>query len=91
MKTTDFNQLLQIITTSSIHYHYGTLELYIIFKKSLKAALKRLTKRLRMIDGIVSGENDHGGIIEAIPKRKAEDVIQVIRSHQPSKYIFSSR
>jgi hypothetical protein len=38
------------------------------------------SKRLGMIDGIVNEENDHEGIIEAIPKRKAEDVIQVIRS-----------
>jgi hypothetical protein len=38
------------------------------------------SKRLGMIDGIVGGENDHEGKIEAIPKRKAEDVIQVIRS-----------
>jgi len=38
------------------------------------------SKRLGMIDGIVGGENDHEGMIEAIPKRKAEDVIQVIRS-----------
>ncbi|MGI0042811.1 MAG: PH domain-containing protein [Nitrososphaeraceae archaeon] len=38
------------------------------------------SKRLGMIDGIVGGENDHEGVIEAIPKRKAEDVIQVIRS-----------
>jgi hypothetical protein len=38
------------------------------------------SKRLGMIDGIVSGEDDQEGIIEAIPKRKAEDVVQVIRS-----------
>ena len=38
------------------------------------------SKRLGMIDGIVDGENDHEGMIEAIPKRKAEDVVQVIRS-----------
>lgn len=38
------------------------------------------SKRLGMIDGIVNGENDHEGMIEAIPKRKAEDVVQVIRS-----------
>jgi len=38
------------------------------------------SKQLGMIDGIVGGENDHGGMIEAIPKRKAEDVVQVIRS-----------
>jgi hypothetical protein len=38
------------------------------------------SKRLGMIDDIVSGEDDQEGIIEAIPKRKAEDVVQVIRS-----------
>ena len=38
------------------------------------------SKRLGMIDGIVGGENDHEGMIEAIPKRKAEDVVQEIRS-----------
>jgi len=38
------------------------------------------SKWLGMIDGIVGGENDHEGMIEAIPKRKAEDVIPVIRS-----------
>jgi hypothetical protein len=38
------------------------------------------SKRLGMIDGVVSGENDHEGVIEAISKRKAEDVVQVIRS-----------
>jgi Leucine-rich repeat (LRR) protein len=38
------------------------------------------SKRLGMIDGIVGGENDHEGMIEAIPKRKAEDVVQAIRS-----------
>ena len=36
--------------------------------------------RLGMVDGIVSGENDQEGLIEAIPKRKAEDIVQVIRS-----------
>jgi hypothetical protein len=38
------------------------------------------SKRLGMIDGIVSGENDQEGIIEAVPKRKTEDVVQVIRA-----------
>jgi len=33
-----------------------------------------------MIDVIVSGENDQEGIIEAVPKRKAEYVVQVIRA-----------
>jgi PH (Pleckstrin Homology) domain-containing protein len=38
------------------------------------------SKRLGIVDGIVSGENDQEGLIEAIPKRKAEDIVQVIRS-----------
>lgn len=33
-----------------------------------------------MIDGTVSGDNDHEGVIEAISKRKAEDLVQIIRS-----------
>jgi hypothetical protein len=37
--------------------------------------------RLGMIDSIVDGEeNDQGGIIEAIPKDKAEDLLEIIRS-----------
>jgi predicted RecA/RadA family phage recombinase len=38
------------------------------------------SKRLGMINGIVSGDIDNEGIIQAIPKRKAEDLVQVIRS-----------
>jgi hypothetical protein len=38
------------------------------------------SKRLGMINGIVSGDTDNEGIIQAIPKRKAEDLVQVIRS-----------
>jgi hypothetical protein len=38
------------------------------------------SKRLGMIHGIVSGETDNEGVIKAIPKRKAEDLVQVIRS-----------
>jgi hypothetical protein len=38
------------------------------------------SKRLGMINGIVSGEKDNEGVIQAIPKRKAEDLLQVIRS-----------
>jgi len=33
-----------------------------------------------IIHGIVAGETDNEGVIQAIPKRKAEDLIQVIRS-----------
>lgn len=38
------------------------------------------SKKLGMIHGIVSGETDSEGVIQAIPKRKAEDLVQVIRS-----------
>ncbi len=38
------------------------------------------SKKLGMIKGIVEGENDIEGVIDAIPKRKAEDLLQVIRS-----------
>src|SRR5919108_3283599 len=36
--------------------------------------------RLGMMDSIVDGEDDQGGIIEAIPKDKAEDLLEIIRS-----------
>jgi hypothetical protein len=37
--------------------------------------------RLGMMDSIVDGEdNDQGGVIEAIPKDKAEDLLEIIRS-----------
>ena len=37
--------------------------------------------RLGMVDGLIDSEdNDQGGIIEAIPKNKAEDLIEIIRS-----------
>ena len=38
------------------------------------------SKKLGMIKGMVKGENDIEGVINAIPKRKAHDLIQVIRS-----------
>jgi hypothetical protein len=38
------------------------------------------SKKLGMIKGIVKGENDIEGVINAIPKRKAKDLIQVMRS-----------
>jgi hypothetical protein len=44
------------------------------------------SKRLGMIHGIVSGETDTEGVIKAIPKRKAEDLVQVIRSGMHSTY-----
>ena len=38
------------------------------------------SRRLGMIHGIISCETDNEGVIQAIPKRKAEDLVQVIRS-----------
>jgi PH (Pleckstrin Homology) domain-containing protein len=37
------------------------------------------SKRLGMIHGIIHGNNDHEGVIEAIPKAKAEDLTEAIR------------
>lgn len=36
--------------------------------------------KLGMMDSIVEGEDDQEGIIEAIPKDKAEDLLEIIRS-----------
>jgi hypothetical protein len=36
--------------------------------------------KLGMMDSIVDGEDDQGGVIEAIPKDKAEDLLEIIRS-----------
>ena len=37
------------------------------------------SKKLGMIHGIIHGNNDHEGVIQAISKTKAEDLIEVIR------------
>jgi hypothetical protein len=57
------------------------------------------SKRLGMIHGMIHGNNDQEGVIQAIPKAKAEDLIEVIRSgmhqkgieglHNPEKENFS--
>ncbi|HEX6647765.1 MAG TPA: PH domain-containing protein [Nitrososphaeraceae archaeon] len=36
--------------------------------------------KLGMMDSIIEGEDDQTGIIEAIPKEKAEDLLEIIRS-----------
>jgi hypothetical protein len=33
-----------------------------------------------MMDSMIDGEYDQGGIIEAIPKDKAQDLVEIIRS-----------
>jgi hypothetical protein len=65
----------EIIT--SIKLEKGLLSSTIRFK----APGLMSSTRLGMMDSIVDGEeNDQGGIIEAIPKDKAEDLLEIIRS-----------
>ncbi len=45
-----------------------------------KAPALMSSTRLGMMDSIVDGEDDQGGVIEAIPKNKAEDLLEIIRS-----------
>jgi hypothetical protein len=54
--------------------------------------------KLGMMDSIIEGEDDQTGIIEAIPKDKAEDLLEIIRSGMhdgqksaPSKKHFHSK
>jgi hypothetical protein len=62
---------------TSIKLEKGLLSSTIRFKAP---GLMSSTK-LGMMDNIVDGEdNDQGGIIEAIPKNKAEDLLEIIRS-----------
>ena len=37
-----------------------------------------------MMDSMIDGEDDQGGIIEAIPKDKAQDLVEIIRSGMQS-------
>src|SRR5918997_4820972 len=61
---------------TSIKLEKGLLSSTIRFKAP---GLMSSTK-LGMIDSIVDGEDDQGGLIEAIPKDKAEDLLEIIRS-----------
>src|SRR3712207_4119346 len=62
---------------TSIKLEKGLLSSTIRFKAP---GLMSSTK-LGMIDSIIDGEdNDQGGIIEAIPKDKAQDLLEIIRS-----------
>jgi hypothetical protein len=36
------------------------------------------------MDSVIDGEDDQGGIIEAIPKDKAQDLLEIIRSGMQS-------
>jgi hypothetical protein len=62
---------------TSIKLEKGLLSSTIRFK----APALMSSTRLGMMDSIVDGEdNDQGGVIEAIPKDKAEDLLEIIRS-----------
>jgi hypothetical protein len=62
---------------TSIKLEKGLLSSPIRFK----APALMSSTRLGMMDSIVDGEdNDQGGIIEAIPNNKAEDLLEMIRS-----------
>ena len=48
--------------------------------------------KLGMMDSIIEGEDDQTGIIEAIPKDKAEDLLEIIRScMQDSRRLGASK
>lgn len=64
---------------TSVKLEKGLLSSTIKFEAPELVGSKRLGM-IGMIEGIVRRENDHEGVVEAIPKRKAEDVIQIIRS-----------
>lgn len=61
---------------TSLKLEKGLLSSTIRFKA---AGLMSSTK-LGMMDSVIEGEDDQSGIIEAIPKDKAEDLIEIIRS-----------
>ena len=79
---------------TSLKLEKGVLSSTIRFKA---AGLMSSTK-LGMMDSIIEGEDDQTGIIEAIPKDKAEDLLEIIRSGMndgrksaPSKKNISSK
>jgi Bacterial PH domain/Short C-terminal domain len=61
---------------TSVKLEKGLLSSTIRFKAP---GLMSSTK-LGMMDSIVDGEDDQGGVIEAIPKDKAQDLLEIIRS-----------
>jgi PH (Pleckstrin Homology) domain-containing protein/putative oligomerization/nucleic acid binding protein len=65
---------------TSIKLEKGLLSSTIRFK----APALMSSTRLGMMDSIVDGEDDQGGVIEAIPKNKAEDLLEIIRSRMQS-------
>jgi hypothetical protein len=65
---------------TSVKLEKGLLSSTIRFK-----ALGLLSStKLGMMDSMIDGEDDQGGIIEAIPKDKAQDLVEIIRSGMQS-------
>jgi hypothetical protein len=65
---------------TSVRVEKGLLSSTIRFKAP---GLLSSTK-LGMMDSMIDGEDDQGGIIEAIPKDKAQDLVEIIRSGMQS-------
>ena len=61
---------------TSVKLEKGLLSSTIRFKSP---GLMSSTK-LGMMDSLIDGEDDQGGIIEAIPKDRAQDLLEIIRS-----------
>jgi PH (Pleckstrin Homology) domain-containing protein/putative oligomerization/nucleic acid binding protein len=61
---------------TSVKLEKGLLSSTIRFKSP---GLVSSTK-LGMMDSLIDGEDDQGGIVEAIPKDKAQDLLEIIRS-----------
>ena len=61
---------------TSVKLEKGLLSTTIRFKAP---GLMSSTK-LGMMDSLIDGEDDQGGIIEAIPKDRAQDLLEIIRS-----------
>ena len=66
---------------TSLKLEKGLLSSTIRFKA---VGLMSSTK-LGMMDSIIEGEDDQTGLIEAIPKDKAEDLLEIIRSGMQSR------
>jgi hypothetical protein len=65
---------------TSVKLEKGLLSSTIRFKApGLMSSIK-----LGMMDSMIDGEDDQGGIIEAIPKDKAQDLLEIIRSGMQS-------
>lgn len=61
---------------TSVKIEKGLLSSTIRFKAPVLVS----STKLGMMNSLIDGEDDQGGIIEAIPKDKAQDLLEIIRS-----------